>query len=78
MPTMKTVFYGATNLVLFLAGVANLGVGTLAAFNEAATVATTSLTAGLVLLSGWRRKQCSIDSTTHYCNMRLTSNISSE
>lgn len=49
-PWHRKVLYGITNWALLLAGLANLGVGTLAAFNESAAVAATSLTAGLVLL----------------------------
>ena len=50
LPWPARLLYGSTNAALFLAGLANLVVGTWAAFNESAAVAATSLTAGLVLL----------------------------
>lgn len=46
----QRILYGLTNWALFAAGLANLGVGTWAAFNDSAAVAATSLAAGLVLL----------------------------
>ena len=50
LPSKHKNLYGITNWTLFLAGTANLVVGTLAAFNESTPVAATSLTAGLVML----------------------------
>lgn len=49
-PWHRRLLYGLTNWALLVAGLANLGVGTLAALDGGATVAATSLTAGLVLL----------------------------
>ena len=50
LPLDKRILYGLTNWALLIAGLANLAAGTWAAFNESATIAATSLTAGLVLL----------------------------
>lgn len=50
LPLSRRILYGLANWALLVAGLANLGVGTWAAFNESAAVAATSLTAGLVLL----------------------------
>jgi hypothetical protein len=50
LPLSRRVLYGITNWALLGAGLANLVVGTLAAFNSSAAIAATSLTAGLVLL----------------------------
>ena len=50
LPLNRRILYGLTNWALLAAGLANLAVGTWAAFNDSATVAATSLTAGLVLL----------------------------
>lgn len=49
-PWFARLLYGSTNVALFVAGVANLIAGTWAAFDGSATIAATSLTAGLVLL----------------------------
>jgi hypothetical protein len=46
----RRVLYGLTNWALLAAGLANLAVGTLAALNDSAAIAATSLAAGLVLL----------------------------
>jgi hypothetical protein len=46
----RQILYGLVDLALLVAGLANLGVGTWAAFQGNAIVAATSLTAGLVLL----------------------------
>lgn len=48
--TSLRFLYGFTNWALFLAGLANLVIGTLAAFGENTALAATSLTAALVLL----------------------------
>jgi hypothetical protein len=50
LPLSRKVLYGLTNWALLAAGLANLAVGTLAALNDSASIAATSLTAGLVLL----------------------------
>jgi hypothetical protein len=50
LPLSRRILYGLANWALCAAGLANLAVGTWAAFNESAAVAATSLTAGLVLL----------------------------
>ena len=50
LPWSRRILYGLTNWALLAAGLANLAVGTWAAFNDSAAVAATSLTAGLVLL----------------------------
>lgn len=50
LPLNRKILYGLTNWALLLAGLANLGIGTWAAFQADAVVAGTSLTAGLVLL----------------------------
>lgn len=50
LPLKQKILYGITNWTLLAAGIANLVIGTLAAFNESAPVAATSLTAGLVML----------------------------
>jgi hypothetical protein len=50
MPRHRRVLYGLTNWGLFAAGMVNLGVGTFSAVRDQATIAATSLTAGLVLL----------------------------
>ena len=44
------MLYGSTNWILFLAGIANLALGTWAAAQDTAAIAATSLAAGLVLL----------------------------
>jgi hypothetical protein len=46
----KSILYGLCNWALVLAGLINLGVGTRAALQGDATIAATSLAAGLVLL----------------------------
>lgn len=48
--TSLKFLYGFTNWALFLAGLANLVIGTRAAFGENTALAATSLTAALVLL----------------------------
>jgi hypothetical protein len=50
VPWDRKILYGIANWALLLAGLANLTVGTLAAVYNSATIAATSLTAGLVLL----------------------------
>lgn len=50
LPERQKKIYEITNWILLAAGTANLVIGTLAAFNESAPVAATSLTAGLVML----------------------------
>lgn len=50
LPWHRRILYGLTNWGLFSAGLANLAIGAWAAINVMATVAATSLTAGLVLL----------------------------
>jgi hypothetical protein len=50
LPLSRRALYGITNWALLGAGLANLAVGTLAALNNSAAIAATSLTAGLVLL----------------------------
>lgn len=50
LPLSRRLLYGLTNWALLVAGLANLGVGTIAALNDSAAIAATSLTAGLVLL----------------------------
>jgi hypothetical protein len=50
IPRHRRVLYGLTNWGLFVAGMVNLGVGTFSAVRGQATIAATSLTAGLVLL----------------------------
>lgn len=50
LPLNRRVLYGLANWALLAAGLANLAVGTLAALNNSAAIAATSLTAGLVLL----------------------------
>lgn len=47
---MQKFLYGSANIALFIAGIANLGIGTLSAWNAEATMAVASLTAGLVLI----------------------------
>lgn len=49
-PSQPRWLFGIANWALLLFGLANLCIGTLAALNESATLAATSLTAGLVLL----------------------------
>lgn len=49
-PLARRLLFGTANWALLLSGLANLGIGTLAAFQDSATIAATSLTAGLVLL----------------------------
>jgi len=46
----RAALFAITNWLLFLAGIANLSIGTWAACHENTTIAATSLTAGLVLL----------------------------
>lgn len=46
----RSFLYCVTNWALFIAGLANLGAGTWAAFTSSPAIAATSLTAGLVLL----------------------------
>ncbi len=50
LPWHRKALYGITNWALLCAGLANLLIGSWAAFNDSAAVAATSLTAGLVLL----------------------------
>lgn len=50
LPLSRQFLYGITNWALLIAGLANLGVGTWAAFQSNTSVAATSLTAGLILL----------------------------
>lgn len=49
-PWHRRVLYALTNWALFMAGLINLAVGTWSAVKSDATIAVTSLTAGLVLL----------------------------
>jgi hypothetical protein len=49
-PSHKQILYGLTNWGLFISGAVNLAVGTWAAAHQNFPFATTSLTAGLVLL----------------------------
>jgi hypothetical protein len=50
MPLHRRALYGLTNWGLFVAGMVNLVVGSVSAVHEHASIAATSLTAGLVLL----------------------------
>lgn len=50
LPWHRKILYGLTNWGLFAAGATNLAVGTWSAVSGDATIAATSLTAGLVLL----------------------------
>lgn len=47
---IQQLFYGFTNLALFLAGIFNLFIGSVAAYHDKMSISTTSLTAGLILL----------------------------
>lgn len=47
---MQKFLYSSANIALFIAGIANLGIGTFSAWNAEATMAVASLTAGLVLI----------------------------
>jgi hypothetical protein len=50
LPRNRRILYGVTDWALLGAGLANLAVGTFAAFHDSAAIAATSLAAGLVLL----------------------------